>query len=436
MRRHQRHCSLLRLALAGALLWSFGYQRSVIDYAQAHEPTGSDIVALAQQQLGAPSVYGGASPAGFDCSGLMQYVFAQVGIALPRTAAAQAQIGTPVALTALAPGDLVFFDFGQGVDHVALSVGNGWLIHAPAPGTTVEWAVVWSDAWWPHAVSARRILPMVNTHTSLPVVGPPSVSRDQYRRILCTPRHGQVPPPCAEAGAMYDLLVQSGLDPAVQLAFALKETEFGTTGPGRAPQRNLHNLECNDWDGGSCTGPYHYRFAAYPSYTWATWAWATLLLTRGRYVDVGNGTVEQILPIYAPPFENDTADYIAFVQQHVTRWRGQTLPDVPPPPPTPTTTATPTPEPAPLARPHPCGTAVLTQDAPRLTAPHPDAEHLGFLLVDDDVTILCRDGEPVTTTDSDGMTWQLVDSGDVTFTWIARDVLKPLEETDDTTTTP
>jgi hypothetical protein len=224
---------------------------------------------------------------------------------------------------------------------------------------------------------------------------------------------------------MYDLLIQSGLDPAVQLAFALKETEFGTTGPGRAPQRNLHNLECNHWDGGTCDGPHHLRFAAYPSYTWATWAWATLMLTRGRYVDAGNWTVEQIVPIYAPPFENDTAQYIAQVRQMVATWRGQPAP-VPP--------ATPVSEPRaqmalpdpPLAPPEPCGVAAPTHDAPRHVEPHRDADTLGTLTPRAEVTLLCRDGQPITQTSADGTTWQLVAvRGDVTYPWIDAALLHP-----------
>lgn len=389
-----------------------------------------DVVALAAQQIGVPYVYGGATPAGFDCSGLVQYVFAQAGIALPRTAAEQATVGAPVPLAVLERGDLVFFAFdpNTGIDHVALSAGEGWLIHAHAGG--VQWGALGDAAWWPHAVHGLRI---GSEGAPLPVVGPPSLSRDAYRSLLCTPRNGQVPPPCPEADHMYDLLVTAGLDPAVQLAFAMQETELGTTGPGRPPQRNLHNLECNAWDGGTCDGPHHLRFSAYPSYTWATWAWATPLLTRGRYVDAGNATVEQILPIYAPPVENDTAGYIATVRHLVADWRAdagmsgmsgigdggastrETVTDPIP--------ATPNPIPV-----QPCGRASPIQPAPRHTEPAPDADRLGTLTPHAVVTLLCQDGKPVTATSTNGRTWQFVAvRGDVTYTWLDAAVLPPWE---------
>jgi hypothetical protein len=224
---------------------------------------------------------------------------------------------------------------------------------------------------------------------------------------------------------MYDLLVAAGLDPAVQLGFALKETEFGTTGPGRPPQRNLHNLECNAWDGGTCTGPYHHRFAAYPSYAWATWAWATLLLTRGRYVDAGNWTVEQVLPIYAPPFENDTAQYIAQVRAAVGTWRGQPLPEPLPPP------AQERAEPEPLPPLAPCGRVVLVGTVPQMTAPDPDAEHLGFLPAQHEVTRLCRAERPAQQVGTDGATWHLVDSGAAAYIWVDATMLREQEHDDD-----
>ncbi len=94
-------------------------------------PTGYDVVTVAERYKGVPYVYGGSSPeTGFDCSGFVQYVFAQLGIALPRTADYQAGVGKPVTEYFL-PGDLVFFSSnGYEITHVGIYVGNGQFIHA------------------------------------------------------------------------------------------------------------------------------------------------------------------------------------------------------------------------------------------------------------------------------------------------------------------
>jgi len=91
----------------------------------------SGIVNLAQQFLGVPYVWGGSSPNGFDCSGFVQYVYAQQGISLPRTADIQATAGYPVDKEDLQPGDLVFFagDYVN-ISHVGIYVGDGKMIHA------------------------------------------------------------------------------------------------------------------------------------------------------------------------------------------------------------------------------------------------------------------------------------------------------------------
>lgn len=97
---------------------------------------GGGVVGIAMQYLGVPYVWGGSSPAGFDCSGFTQYVFGQAGISLPRTASAQQGAGMPVGSGELAPGDLVFF--GSPAYHVGIYIGGGSMIHSPYPGTSVE----------------------------------------------------------------------------------------------------------------------------------------------------------------------------------------------------------------------------------------------------------------------------------------------------------
>ena len=99
---------------------------------------------IALRFLGVAYVWGGSSPAGFDCSGLTQYVYAQIGVSLPRTSRDQFHAGTSIPrirTDLLQPGDLVFFGYGGDPDrihHVGLYVGDGDFIHAPASGDHVR----------------------------------------------------------------------------------------------------------------------------------------------------------------------------------------------------------------------------------------------------------------------------------------------------------
>ncbi len=92
-------------------------------------------VSLARAELGVPYRYGGASPSGFDCSGLVMWVYGRLGIALPHNAAALFAVGRPVSTQHLRPGDLVFF---HGLGHVGIYIGEGRMIHAPQTGERVE----------------------------------------------------------------------------------------------------------------------------------------------------------------------------------------------------------------------------------------------------------------------------------------------------------
>jgi cell wall-associated NlpC family hydrolase len=111
------------------------------------------VVGIAMQYLGTPYVYGGASPGGFDCSGLVMYVFAQVGVSLPHNAAAQYGYGMPVSRDQLQPGDLVFFN---GLGHVGIYIGGGEFIHAPHTGDVVKISSM--SGWYASTyVGARRL---------------------------------------------------------------------------------------------------------------------------------------------------------------------------------------------------------------------------------------------------------------------------------------
>jgi len=111
------------------------------------------VVGIAMQYLGVPYVYGGASPSGFDCSGLVMYVFAQIGVSLPHNAAAQYGAGVPVSRDQLQAGDLVFFN---GLGHVGIYIGGGQFIHAPHTGDVVKISSIsgWYSSTW---VGARRL---------------------------------------------------------------------------------------------------------------------------------------------------------------------------------------------------------------------------------------------------------------------------------------
>jgi peptidoglycan DL-endopeptidase CwlO len=96
----------------------------------------------AESRRGLPYVWGASGPSSFDCSGLVQWSFAQAGITMPRVAADQARAGLAVPATQLQPGDLLFYhtdptDPGY-ISHVAIYLGNGWMIQAPQPGMDVE----------------------------------------------------------------------------------------------------------------------------------------------------------------------------------------------------------------------------------------------------------------------------------------------------------
>jgi cell wall-associated NlpC family hydrolase len=119
----------------------------------ARLPAGlAPAVDLAQRHLGVPYVWGGESPSGFDCSGLVQYVYGQLGVDLPRTAAEQARVGQPVASLADArPGDLLAFH--DPVDHIGIYAGNGLMVVAPKTGDVVKVQAVYDE---PTAI--RRVL--------------------------------------------------------------------------------------------------------------------------------------------------------------------------------------------------------------------------------------------------------------------------------------
>lgn len=119
---------------------------------------GSAIVRTVESLLGAPYREGGALPDGFDCSGLVSYVFARHGIGVPRDVRRQASAGVPVPRADIQPGDLVFFSTtASGPTHVGVAIGGGRFIHAPKTGGVVRVESLAADYWAARFEGARRL---------------------------------------------------------------------------------------------------------------------------------------------------------------------------------------------------------------------------------------------------------------------------------------
>jgi cell wall-associated NlpC family hydrolase len=126
----------------------------------AGESGGLAIARTAETLLGAPYREGGSLPDGFDCSGLVTYVFARLGFAVPRDVRRQAAIGVPVALADIRPGDLLFFaTTGSGPTHVAIAIDGSRFIHAPKSGAVVRVESLALSYWARRFLEARRIPP-------------------------------------------------------------------------------------------------------------------------------------------------------------------------------------------------------------------------------------------------------------------------------------
>ncbi len=123
----------------------------------AQQRQAAEIIRLANAEIGMPYRYGGDTPRGFDCSGLVYYVFHHAGIAVPRTANEQLYASHRVEYRDLQPGDLVFFEIaGDAQMHVGIYIGNGEFIHAPETGETVSIAHFDSPYWKARYAGAGR----------------------------------------------------------------------------------------------------------------------------------------------------------------------------------------------------------------------------------------------------------------------------------------
>jgi cell wall-associated NlpC family hydrolase len=142
------------VALA-ALAWVYPAAAASVDGVQ-----GSQVVSLATQFVGAPYVFGGASPSGFDCTGFVLWVYGQFGVSLPHTEAGQLYSGLVVSADDLQPGDVVVFadTYRPGLSHTGIFIGDGKFVHAADERHGVVISNLWDSYWAPRFVGASREL--------------------------------------------------------------------------------------------------------------------------------------------------------------------------------------------------------------------------------------------------------------------------------------
>lgn len=118
---------------------------------------GGSVARVAATLIGVPYHYGGATPRGFDCSGLVVYSYGRAGVGVPRTVAEQSRAAHPIPIDALSPGDVVFFHLkARHIDHVGIYTGSGRFIHAPSSGGVVSYAQLDDPYYRKHLASAGR----------------------------------------------------------------------------------------------------------------------------------------------------------------------------------------------------------------------------------------------------------------------------------------
>jgi len=124
---------------------------------QLELPPQNSIIHTAREMIGTPYHYGGTSPRGFDCSGLVYYIYQHAGIPVPRTSSEQYRQADKIELSNIRSGDLLFFRLSPPkISHVGIYDRNGTFIHAPSSGKRVSYASLQNPYWKKHLVGAGR----------------------------------------------------------------------------------------------------------------------------------------------------------------------------------------------------------------------------------------------------------------------------------------
>jgi cell wall-associated NlpC family hydrolase len=297
------------------------------------------VVNLAKEQLGKPYIWAANGPASFDCSGLTLYVHQNNGVMIPRNSEAQYFAAEPISTDQVMPGDMFFLELTYAdphirITHVGIYIGGGMTIHAPVEGDVVKYERVDSAffrAHWYGFARAKRpgMLPPTNglgeetepiggAWQSFDVTqGEPRPEAINHWLESCGGQGVRSPQldeaPAGETiGQVYLRMGrQYGINPAYAAVFFTKESSCGNFGDNLA----AHNFGNIRWTPGYPTLDRVWR--AYPNWTAGMEDWFRLIKTE--YVDRGLRTVDQIVPVYAPSFENDTSLYIRQVKDRVTR---------------------------------------------------------------------------------------------------------------------
>lgn len=243
-------------SLAPATMNGAQFAQMMSGAAAAYSPTATNgtaatgtadaVIAEARKYVGMPYVWGGSSPAdgGMDCSGLVQYVYGQNGVDLPRVSADQARSGTAVpSLDQARPGDLVAWDNStrnSGADHIAIYLGDGKILEAPRTGLDIR-VISIADSGHGTPDYIRRVLPDTPVAPAAPVGAPTASSR-----VAGVPFADLF----NSAGSQY------GVDPVLLAAMARTESGFNPSATSPAGAQGLMQLMPGTAKGLGVTDPF------------------------------------------------------------------------------------------------------------------------------------------------------------------------------------